>query len=94
MRQLILLTLFTIIISCKSTQKAAKIDQSNPAAVAEAVLNYYKSKSLFQHCSQLNRILQKLFIWPKSLLLPDRRLPKGLDSAKVTFNWISLERTN
>lgn len=66
MRQLILLTLFTIIISCKSTQKAAKIDQSNPAAVAEAVLNYYKSKDLeslkYLSTHQKSIIIQRMLL--------------------------------
>ena len=34
------------IISCKSTQKATKVNQGNPAEVAKSVLNYYKSKDL------------------------------------------------
>ena len=46
MRKLILLTVLVTVISCKSTQKVTKINQRNPAKVAEAVLNFYKNKDL------------------------------------------------
>ena len=46
MEKLILLITIVTIISCKSTKNVAKVDQSNPAKVAESVLNYYKNQDL------------------------------------------------
>lgn len=47
MRKLILLAILIItIVSCQSTQKVTKVDQGNPAKVAEAVLNFYKNQDL------------------------------------------------
>lgn len=46
MKKIIVLFLIIGIISCKSTSKASKVDQSNPQTVAQAVLNFYKKKDL------------------------------------------------
>ena len=66
MRKLILFTLLTIIISCKSTQSVTKIDQGNPAIVAEAVLNYYKNKDLeslkYLSTHQKSVIIQRMLL--------------------------------
>lgn len=46
MKKLILFFSLVLIISCKSTKNVTKVDQSNPAEVAESVLNFYKNQDL------------------------------------------------
>jgi len=66
MRKLILLTILVTIISCKSTQKVTKVDQGNPAKVAEAVLSFYKNKDLeslkFLSTQQKSIIIERIIL--------------------------------
>jgi hypothetical protein len=66
MKKLLLFSLLTILISCKSTQKVTKVDQSNPAVVATAVLNYYKNQDLeslkYLSTQQKSLIIQRVIL--------------------------------
>ena len=67
MKKLILFTFLVVtLISCKSTQKVINVDQSNPAVVAEAVLDYYKDKDLeslrFLSTHQKSVIIQRVIL--------------------------------
>lgn len=66
MKKLILYIIIVATISCKSTQKVTSVDQSNPAEVAKAVLNYYKNKDLeslrYLSTNQKSLIIQRIIL--------------------------------
>ena len=87
MRELILLTALVIIISCRSTQKATKVNQSNPAEVAESVLSFYKDQNL--------EALKHLSIHQKSVII-QRIILSGDETAKQKifsgWRWESINK--
>ena len=89
MRKLILLTVLVLIISCKSTQKATKVDQSNPEDVAESVLVFYKKQDL--------ESLQYLSTHQKSVII-QRVILSGNEIAKQKifsgWRWESINKSD
>ena len=66
MRKLILLAIIVTIISCKTTQKVTKVDQGNPAEVAEYILAFYKKQDLealkYLSTHQKSIIIQRIIL--------------------------------
>lgn len=86
MRKLILLAIIVTIISCKSTQKVTKVDQSNPAEVAKHVLDFYKNQDL--------EALRYLSTHQKSIIIQRIILSKNEIAKQKIFNGWRWESIN
>ena len=78
MKYLFLLTTLVIFSSCNSVKKATKVDQTNPAQVAGASLDYFKLKDL--------ESLQYLSTNQKSLMIQRVILTNNSSSKEAIFS--------